>query len=104
MILQTIAREMASAKEQLKLKEGDGSSLKVKSNDAEVQIQNADNTLEQATVTNPTDMGNNNDLVAETINNGGISFLSELLINQSFVSDEERKDDNNENKSFISDQ
>ena len=64
-------------------------------------------------------MGNKNnskDLVAETINNGNISFLSELLINQSFVSDEERKDDTttentkqtteintNEYKSFISD-
>ena len=35
---------------------------------------------------------NNNDLVAETINNGSISFLSELLINQGFVSGEEKKD------------
>ena len=33
----------------------------------------------------------NNDLVAETINNDSLSFLSELLINQSFVLDEDRK-------------
>ena len=54
----------------------------------------------------------NNDLVAETINNDSIVFLSELLINQSFVSDEERKDDTttenakintNEDENFISD-
>ena len=64
-------------------------------------------------------MGNNNnnkDLVAETINNGSIGFLSELLINLGFISDEERKDDmttenakqttvinTNEHESLISD-
>ena len=48
--------------------------------------QNEDNTSESPIVTNPMVTGNNNnDLVAETINNDSISFLSKLLINQSFV-------------------
>ena len=56
--------------------------------------QNADNTLEPPIVTNPMVKGNNNnDLIADTRDNGGINFLSELLSNQSFVSDEERKDE-----------
>ena len=36
---------------------------------------------------------NNSDLVTEIISNGSIDFLSELLYNQSFVSDQEEKDD-----------
>ena len=36
---------------------------------------------------------NNNDLIADTRNNGSIDFLSELLSNHSLVSDEERKND-----------
>ena len=51
-----------------------------KKQDAEPQSQqDVDNTTEPPIVTNPMVMGNNNnDLVAETINNGSISFLSEL--------------------------
>ena len=36
---------------------------------------------------------NNNNLIADTRDNGSVDFLSELLSNQSFVSDEERKDE-----------
>ena len=65
--------------------------------DAEPQgQQNTDNTPEPPIVTNAMVMANNNnnsDLIAERMNNGSIAFLSELLINQSFVSDEERRDD-----------
>ena len=63
--------------------------------DAEPQSQqNGDNTPKSPIVTNPMLMGNNNnDLVAETRKHDSISLLSELLINQSFVSGEERKDD-----------
>ena len=59
---------------------------------------------------------NDNDLIADTGDNGSIDFLSELLCNQSFVSDEERKGktttentkhtteiNTNEHESFISD-
>ena len=36
---------------------------------------------------------NDNDLIADTRDNGSVNFLSELLNNQHFVSDEERKDE-----------
>ena len=64
-------------------------------------------------------MGNNNndnDLIADTRDNGSVNFHSKLVNNQNFVSDEERKDEmttentkqrieihTNEHESFISD-
>ena len=63
--------------------------------DAEPQSQhNADNTPEPPIVTSPMVMGNNNnnkELIADTRDNGSIDSCSELLCNQSFVSDEERE-------------
>ena len=67
--------------------------FKVEEQEAETQSkQNADNTMESPTVTNATVMGNNNnDLIADTGDNGDINFISELLSTQSFVSHGEKK-------------
>ena len=63
--------------------------------EAETQSkQNANKTPELPIVTNRTVMGNNDNdsqLIADAGDNDSISFISELLINQSFISDEERK-------------
>ena len=63
--------------------------FKGKKQEVETQSkQNADNKLEPPTVTNPMVMGNNNDdLIAYTRDNDSINLISELVSNQSFVSD-----------------
>ena len=69
-----------------------------KRQDVEVQSQhNADNTPESSIVTNPMVIGNNsneNSFSSGTINKNSKNCLSELIINenQSFVSDQLRKD------------
>ena len=51
--------------------------------------KNADNTPGLPIVSNPMVMSNNNnDLIADTRDNGSINFPSGLLSNHSFVSDE----------------
>ena len=69
--------------------------FKGKTQEAETQsTHSADNTPWPPSVANPMVMGNNNnnnDLIADTRDNGSIDFLSELLSNHGLVSDEEKK-------------